>query len=234
MTKEEFILACNSLNIELNEEKMNQLERYYELLVEYNKVMNLTGITEHDQVYLKHFYDSATLVKIIDFNNVETLCDVGSGAGFPGIVLKILYPHLDVVLLDSLEKRVRFLNTVIKELGLTKIEAIHERAEDYGKNNREKFDVVTARAVAQLPVLLEYCVPLVSVGKFFIPMKGNIEEELENSKNAMNVLKVEIKSKVDFVLPKEESKRTLICFVKKDKTSLKYPRAFKEIKKKCL
>ena len=131
MNKNEFIKEAEKLGIEVPETKLNQLEKYYEILVEYNKVMNLTGITEKEEVYLKHFYDSLTIAKIIDLSKEESLCDVGTGAGFPGIVLKIFYPELKVTLVDSLNKRINFLNEVIKELGLNKIETVHDRMEEY-------------------------------------------------------------------------------------------------------
>ena len=148
MNKDRFINEVKNLGIEITDKKMDQLEKYYELLIEYNKVMNLTGITEKEEVYLKHFYDSLTISKIIDLNNENSLCDLGSGAGFPGIVLKIFYPNLSIVLVDSLNKRINFLNKVIEELELKDIIAIHSRIEDYSKENKEQFDVVTARAVA--------------------------------------------------------------------------------------
>jgi 16S rRNA (guanine527-N7)-methyltransferase len=174
MNKDRFIEEVKNLGIEITDKKLEQLEKYYELLIEYNKVMNLTGITEKEEVYLKHFYDSLTIAKIIDLNNENSLCDLGSGAGFPGIVIKIFYPELEVVLVDSLNKRINFLNVVIKELGLEKIKAIHSRIEEYSVANKEQFDVVTARAVAQMHFLLEVSVPMLKVGKYFIAMKGNI------------------------------------------------------------
>ena len=150
-----FLDELKKLNINPNEKQLDQLHKYFELLVEYNKVMNLTGITEEEEVYLKHFYDSITLVRVVDLNNVSSLCDIGTGAGFPGMVLKIIFPELEVTLVDSLNKRIEFLKIVINELGLNKIEAIHARAEEYAIKNKEKFDVVTARAVAALNILLE-------------------------------------------------------------------------------
>jgi len=150
----EFIEQLKLINIVIDDKQIEQLNKYYELLIEYNKVMNLTGITEKKQVYLKHFYDSVTLIKIIDLKKIETLCDIGTGAGFPGLVLKIVFPNLKVTLLDSLNKRINFLNTVIKELNLENIETIHARAEEYAKENIEKFDVTTARAVAHTSILL--------------------------------------------------------------------------------
>ena len=227
-----FLEKLKELGIELTELQLTQLHKYFELLVEYNKVMNLTGITEEQDVYLKHFYDSVTLARVIDLNNVSNLCDIGTGAGFPGMVLKIIYPELEVTLVDSLNKRIEFLKIVINELGLNKIEAIHARAEEYAIKNREKFDVVTARAVASLNVLLEYSIPLVKVGGYFIAMKGKMEEE--SSSNALKVLSSKIELIDNFLLPIEDSNRTLIKVKKEAKTASKYPRKFSEIKKKTL
>ena len=165
MNQKEFENQIKELGIIYDEDQKLKLERYYELLIEHNKVMNLTGIIDHDEVYLKHFYDSLTLIKSIDLDKEQTLCDLGSGAGFPGIVLKIFYPNLSIVLIDSLNKRINFLNTVIKELNLKNIEAIHTRIEDYSKENKEKFDIVTARAVAPLNILIELGINLVKVNK---------------------------------------------------------------------
>lgn len=220
------------IGIEATELQLEQLHKYFELLVEYNKVMNLTGITAEEDVYLKHFYDSLTLARVIDLNKVSNLCDIGTGAGFPGMVLKIMYPELEVTLVDSLNKRIEFLKVVIKELGLNTIEAIHARAEEYAIKNREKFDIVTARAVASLNVLLEYSMPLVKVNGCFIAMKGKNEEE--DSSNALKELSSEIELVDNFLLPIEESSRALIKVKKEAKTASKYPRKFAEIKKKPL
>ena len=234
MTEKEFIQELSKIHIIPTKLQLKQLEKYYELLVEWNKVMNLTGITEKNQVYLKHFYDSATLASVIDFNKEESLCDVGTGAGFPGIVIKILFSNLKVVLIDSLQKRVNFLNQVVKELDLKNIAVYHARAEEFAQNHREEYDVVTARAVASLPVLLEYCVPLVKVGKYFVPMKASIEEEMIISSNAIEVLKVEVEELKKFELPLEKSQRTILKLRKIEKTSKKYPRKYSEIKKRPL
>lgn len=224
--------SLQKLNISLTELQLEQLHKYFELLIDYNKVMNLTGITEEEEVYLKHFYDSITLARVIDLNNVSNLCDIGTGAGFPGMVLKIIYPELEVTLVDSLNKRIEFLKVVIKELGLNKIEVVHARAEEYALKNREMFDIVTARAVASLNVLLEYCIPLVRVNGYFIAMKGKMEEE--DSKNALKLLSSKIELVDNFLLPIENSNRTLIKVKKEAKTESKYPRKFADIKKKPL
>ena len=233
MNKDNFINEVKKLGVEITENKLNQLEKYYEMLIEYNKVMNLTGITAKEEVYLKHFYDSLTISKIIDLNEEETLCDLGSGAGFPGIVLKIFYPNLKITLVDSLNKRINFLNEVINELKLEKIETIHSRMEEYAKENIEKYDVVTARAVAQMHFLLEVAVPMLKVGKYFIAMKGNIENEIDYS-YALEKLNASQKDIIKFKLPEEESNRTLIK-IKKNKTTNKiFPRKYIEIKRKPL
>ena len=226
MNQDKFILELSKLNINITELQLKQLERYYELLVEYNKVMNLTGITIKEEVYLKHFYDSLTIVKVIDLNNYKTLCDVGTGAGFPGLVLKILYPNLKVTLLDSLNKRLNFLNVVIKELNLKDIETVHTRAEEYNK----QFDITVARAVAPLNILLEYCIPLTKVNGYFIAMKGKNEE----ATNALKELNSEIIETNSFLLPIENSDRTIIKIKKLKETNKKFPRKYSEIKKKPL
>ena len=233
MNQSRFIIEVEKLGIEVTDEKLQKLERYYELLIEYNKVMNLTGITQKEDVYLKHFYDSLTLVKVIDLNSIDSLCDLGSGAGFPGIVIKIFYPNLKVTLIDSLNKRINFLNIVINELKLKDITAIHTRIEDYAKINKEKYDVVTARAVAQTNILLELGINLVKIGKYFIAMKGNIEQE-NNFDNALEKLNCSLGNILKFKLPIEESNRCLIKIVKEKSTSKLFPRTYNDIKKRPL
>ena len=231
MKIEEFIIEVEKLGIDLTEEQLKKLEHFYELLISWNEKMNLTRITEKEEVYLKHFYDSLTLTKVVDLKDVETLCDVGSGAGFPGIVLKIVFPNLKITLIDSLQKRVNYLNEISKELELKDIVAIHTRCEDYAKINREKFDIVTARAVANLKVLSELCIPMVKVNGYFIAMKANAEDEIKESKNILNELNSKIEEVNEFNLPKEESKRTLIKIKKIKETNIKYPRTIDKIRK---
>lgn len=233
MNKEFFIEKLKKINITLTNNQLEQLEKYYEMLVEYNKVMNLTGITDHDQVFLKHFYDSLTLSKIIDLTQEETLCDIGTGAGFPGLVIKICFPNLKVVLLDSLNKRTKFLSDVINELKLDNIEVVHTRAEEYALKNRNKFDVTTARAVAHLSTLLEYSIPMTKQNKYFIALKANVDEEIKEIDNALKCLNTKIEEKIEFNLPVENSNRTIIKF-KKLKDNGKYPRKYSEIKKNRL
>ena len=234
MTENNFVENVKKLGIEINDKQLKQLEKYYELLIEWNEKINLTGITKKEDVYLKHFYDSLTMQKIVNLYNVETLCDVGTGAGFPGLVLKIMFPNLKITLLDALNKRINFLNDVIEKLELKDIETIHSRSEDYALKNREKFDVVTARAVASLPVLMELCVPLVKEQGYFIPLKANITEEKILSKNAISKLYLKEVDEIKFILPVEESNRCLVKYLKEKKTDKKYPRKFSEIKKRSL
>ena len=233
MTENEFIKHLDELGIDVDDDKLNKLEKYYEMLIEYNKVMNLTGITEKKQVYLKHFYDSLTIMKVIDLNTCDTLCDIGTGAGFPGMVIKIFYPHIKLTLVDSLNKRIKFLNDVIHNLGLKDIETIHSRIEDYAHNNKNKFDIVTARAVAPLNILLEYAIPITKINSYFIALKGKSEES-NIYKNALKVLNSEIIEINHFKLPIEDSDRTIYKIVKKGKINNKYPRNPSEIKKNML
>ena len=231
MTKEEFIEELQKLEIELQEEQIEQLEQYYQLLIEENQKINLTAITEKKQVYLKHFYDSLTLIKGVDLRKVESLCDIGTGAGFPGLVLKIVFPTLQVTLVDALNKRVLFLEKVIEALYLKGISATHMRMEEYARMNREIFDVVTARAVAPLKELIEYGVSSLKVGGKLVFMKGDLqEEELQNIEKVTTILKLDKMKTQTFFLPIENSKRTLVSFIKKEITPKKYPRKYKEIK----
>ncbi|MCI9434288.1 MAG: 16S rRNA (guanine(527)-N(7))-methyltransferase RsmG [Bacilli bacterium] len=234
MNINDFIENLKKINININVSQLKQLEKYYELLIEYNEKMNLTGITEKEQVYLKHFYDSLTINKIIDLNTVENLCDVGTGAGFPGLVIKILFPKINVTLVDSLNKRIDFLNAVIKELNLVGIDTLHDRIENFGRKTREKYDVVTARAVSSLNILLEYCLPLVKYGKYFIPLKANISREILEIDHAKKELNCELVDKLEFLLPSENSTRTILKFKKLKATPKKYPRPYSRIKKKPL
>lgn len=230
MDREEFICSLQELGINISEDKLKKLEIYYELLVEKNKVMNLTGITEKSQVFLKHFYDSLTIVKVVNLNEQISLCDIGTGAGFPGMVLKILFPNLKVTLVDSLQKRLNFLQEVIDKLELKDITLIHSRAEEYAKNNRDLYDVVTARAVAPVNILVEYCIPLIKPNKYFVAMKGNIFQEINLLDRSINKIGAKLVKTVEFQLPKENSNRALIVLTKDMKTSKKYPRRNNEIK----
>ena len=211
MNKEEFYIAIKELGINLTDKQKKQLEKFYQLLIEWNEKINLTRITEEKDVYLKHFYDSLTIAKVIDLSTKNTLCDVGTGAGFPGIVLKIVYPNLKITLVDSLLKRVNYLNTIIKELELNDIKAIHTRGEEL----KETFDVVTARAVANIEKLVTFTMHLVNKNGQFIAMKGNIDEELTEAvekriNKKYNIIKIN-----KFFLPIENSNRSLIVIENK-------------------
>ena len=233
MHKEEFINALNDLGININDDQLQMLDTYYKMIIEYNSHTNLTRITEEKEVYLKHFYDSLTLYKAVKLDN-QSLLDVGTGAGFPGMVLKIVFPNLKVTLVDSLNKRIIFLNNVIEQLGLKNIVAIHSRAEDYAKYNKESFDIVTSRAVANLNTLSELCIPMVKIGGYFISMKADANLEVETAKNAINTLGGVLKDTIIFNLLFDAGVRTLIKVEKVSKTNIKYPRKFSEIKKKPL
>ena len=231
MNNETFKKELKKLGIELTEIQEQQLEKYYEMLIETNEHTNLTRITTKEEVYLKHFYDSLTIVKTIDLTKNLSLIDIGSGAGFPGLVLKIVFPNLKITLLDSLNKRIEFLNKVIEELNLKDIKTVHSRIEDY---KDEQFDIVTSRAVAKTNILLELACNLPKINGYYIFLKGNIEQELKESENAIETLKLKLIEKEEFILPIENSKRTIIKLQKIGKTSNKYPRNFTQIKKNPL
>lgn len=233
MNREKFIEELKKLNVNIDNRKLEQLEKYYELLESENKLYNLTSITNKEEVFLKHFYDSITIIKVVPLTN-QLLCDLGTGAGFPGMVLKIIFPELKITLIDATLKKCHFLEKVICELNLKDINVINARAEEYAQNNREIFDIVTARAVAPLKHLLEYGIPLVKMNGIFIAMKGNISNEIVNIYNYLQKLKIKENEIITFNLPIENSIRTLVSFVKLEKTDKKYPRRYKDIKNKEL
>lgn len=221
-----FERGLSAFGISLSEKQMNQFLSFYELLVEWNKVMNLTGITEFQDVVQKHFLDSLTLVKACQLSN-QTVIDVGTGAGFPGIPLKIVFPELEITLLDSLSKRINFLDTVIDKLDLDKIEAIHGRAEDFAQKTfyREKFDLCVSRAVSNMTTLSEYCLPFVKIGGSFISYKSEkLTEELKDAKNAISILGGMVTDQVELVLPASDIYRNLLVIKKEKSTPGKYPR----------
>ncbi|PFG04169.1 16S rRNA (guanine(527)-N(7))-methyltransferase RsmG [Bacillus sp. es.034] len=227
MNVNEFQSMLEEKGISLSSTQLDQFERYYELLVEWNEKMNLTAITDKEDVYLKHFYDSISAAFYVDFTEVQSLCDVGAGAGFPSIPLKICFPHLHISIVDSLNKRITFLNHLSDELGLANTHFYHDRAETFGKNkaHREKYDMVTARAVARMSVLSELCLPLVKKGGAFVAMKAsNVNEELSNAKKAIGTLGGQTDKMYSFLLPEEESERNIVKINKVKETPNKYPR----------
>lgn len=227
VNEEQFVAKLHEQGIQLSENQIQQFRKYFHMLVEWNEKMNLTAITDAPSVYLKHFYDSITAAFYVDLNGKQSICDVGAGAGFPSIPLKICFPDLSVTIVDSLNKRITFLTELAKELQLNNVHFIHSRAEDFGQNSkyREQFDLVTARAVARLSVLSELCVPLVKEGGMFVAMKGAAaEEELLDAKKAITVLGAELIEKHSFNLPMEESERNIFILNKIKKTPKKYPR----------
>ncbi|KGR75449.1 16S rRNA (guanine(527)-N(7))-methyltransferase RsmG [Ureibacillus sinduriensis] len=227
MNEQQFIEALKEMGIELSDTQIGQFKKYFELLVEWNEKMNLTAITDLEGVYLKHFYDSISASFYFDFTKVESLCDVGAGAGFPSLPIKICFPHLHVTIVDSLNKRITFLNHLSEQLQLENVSFVHARAEEFGQNEkyREKFDVVTARAVARLSVLSELCLPIAKEGGFFVALKAAAgPEELKDAKKAISTLGASLKEEFSYSLPIEESDRTLYIFDKIKKTPKKYPR----------
>ena len=231
MNKEEFIEEVLKLGITVDDNKMSLLDKYYHLLIEWNEKINLTTITDEKEVYLKHFYDSLTLFKEINLNEDITLCDVGSGAGFPGIVIKIFFPNVKIKLVDSLQKRVNYLNEVVKELNLSDIIAEHYRMEDYSRLHEEEFDYITARAVSNLNVISEISVKALKINGSMVFMKGNCDEELNSFLPKIKVLGLVFNNVNRFKLPKEDSNRALISLKKVKKTNSKFPRRVDLIKK---
>ncbi len=224
---ENFKRKASQLGIELSDKQLEQFRQYYEMLVEKNKVMNLTAITEWNEVIDKHFIDSISLIKACDLSGDKYVLDLGCGAGFPGIPLKIAFPHLKMVLLDSLNKRILFLNEVIETLGLEDIEALHGRAEDYARKTeyREQFDYCVSRAVANLTTLSEYCIPYVKEGGSFISYKsGKVKEEIKEVKRALFLLGGKMDDMITFELPETDMERIFVKIKKEKKTPKKYPR----------
>lgn len=230
MTKEEFIKEVKKIGIELTDEQLNQFEIYANFLIEYNKHTNLTAITNMEDIYLKHFYDSITIIKSIDLINLKNVLDIGTGAGFPGMVIAILNKNINVTLLDSNNKKTTFLNELKNKLNVNNVEVVNTRAEEYVKIKRNSYDLVTSRAVANLYTLGEISIPLVKINGYFIALKGDIEEELKLSKTHIKDLGGVVENVISFKLPKEESIRNIIK-IKKIKDNSKYPRIYGTIKK---
>ena len=231
MNIETFIKEVEKLNITVTKENLASLAKYKDLLIEYNKKFNLTAIKSDEEIYLKHFYDSLTLIKAYSLNGNLKLLDIGTGAGFPGIVLKIFYPDLELTLLDSNHKKIAFLEVVIKELNLKNVTCINSRAENLPKTYREYFDIVTSRAVAHLRILLELSIPYLKVGGKLIAMKGLSEEEIKESAKILEKLDSTIVDTIKFNLPIEGSNRSLVIVQKNKKTKEIYPRSYDKIMK---
>lgn len=229
MTEEEFTTELTKLNIEVTPEKLDQLKEYASFLLEYNQHTNLTAIRDINEVYLKHFYDSLTIVKAINLKEVNTLLDIGTGPGFPGMVLKIIYPHLQITLMDSNNKKISFLKALAQELNLN-VEIIYGRAEEFIVNRREYYDVVTSRAVASLDILAELSIPYVKTNGLFVAMKSNYQEELQATLPILKKLDSKVEKIEKFSLPKIEANRAIICIRKEKATNHKYPRNYNQIK----
>lgn len=228
MTKLEFYQQLEQQHIFLSNHQKQQFDQYYHLLFQYNQIMDLTSVIEEEQVYERHFYDSLTIAFNKNFNGLK-VCDVGSGAGFPAIPLKIVFPEMELTIIDSLTKRMNFLNEVVQQLDLKKVTIITARVEEMDASFRETFDIVMARAVARLNILLELCIPILKVNGIFIAMKGQKgQEELEEAQNAIQILNLKLNEtqKLPFI--------TNFYFLKQKKTSLQYPRRYSLIKKKPL
>lgn len=233
MKIDEFKNELSKLGLSLNNDRLEKLEIYKELLKEWNNKFNLTTIINDDDIYLKHFYDSLCIIKAVNFTT-GALCDFGTGAGFPGMVIAIFFDNLKVTLMESNNKKVIFLNEVKNKLKLNNVNVICQRAEDYGKENREIFDFITCRAVSNLNIILELSSSMLKVDGLFIPMKSNIDEEFEKAKKNFDSLSYKLEKRIDYVLPIEESKRTILVFRKFKPTALKYPRNYNIIKKNSI
>ena len=237
MTINDFVKELEKLNIKLTDQNLTDLECYYQELIDYNNKTNLTTITEKDEVYLKHFYDSLTIVKAYNFNQSINVLDIGSGAGFPGIVLKIVFPKINLTLLDSNNKKTTFLNNIVEKLNLSNVDVINKRAEDYVKEKRDSFDVVTSRAVAKIRILCEIGLPFLKNNGSLIMLKGNnltTELEIKEANSAINLLNSKLEKIISFNLPKEESQRNIVVINKLKSIDLKYPRSYDKILKKPL
>ena len=233
MNKEEFYNEISKIGINISERQKEQLDKYCKFLLEYNNHTNLTAIKDEESVYLKHFYDSLTFIKAYKLSN-EKVLDIGTGPGFPGMVLKIIYPNINLTLLDSNNKKIKFLKELTNILDIKDINIVEARAEDYIKNNRESFDIVTSRAVSDLKILSELSLPFVKNNGNFIPLKGSNKDEIKNALFAIEKLGGKVEKIINFTLPKEDSERNIILIKKIKKTSLEYPRQYSKIVKNPL
>lgn len=234
MTEKDFIEYINKLPLKIDEKKLELINIYYNFLIDYNKNVNLTAIVDKNEALLKHYYDSLTPTLVLNFNEINSILDIGTGAGFPGVVLKIFFPHLKLTLLDSNHKKTDFLEKLISKLKLNDVKIICQRSELYAKNNNDQFDLVIARAVKNLDILLEISLPMVNINGYFIAMKGKLEKELEENLNVIELLGGKIKNKFDLFLPIDNSKRTLLLIKKTSTTPKCYPREYSQITKKAL
>lgn len=224
-----------NLGIELSTNQLKQFDIYYNFLIEYNEITNLTRITDEEEVYYKHFYDSLTIVKSLDITKITTLCDMGAGAGFPSIPLKIMFPHLHITIIDSLGKRITFLKQLIEKLNLKNVSLVYDRIENYAKNHHNSFDLVTARALGKLTLILELGLPMNKVNSYFLAYKSkSYEEELAEASNALNLLGGKLIKVIPFEIPNAYGDRVHILIQKHKKSPLIYPRSFSAIKKKSL
>jgi len=233
MNEETFLKLISELGIQLSEKQRETLKKYSEKLLNYNKHTNLTAIKTIEEVYLKHFYDSLTLIKIKNFSN-EKILDIGTGAGFPGLVLAIVFPNTEVYLLDSNHKKIDFLKETIEELEIKNAVTIYERAEEHTRKNPETYDVITTRAVKELRIILEISFVSLKINGSFLAMKSSLEEELDNAKDAIDMLKGKINAKKEFDLPNAAGKRTILEIIKLSSTNKIYPRPYNNILKKPL
>ncbi len=233
MNKEIFYKELEKLNIILNDDQKDQLNTYCNFLIEYNKHTNLTAIKEEKDIYLKHFYDSLTLTKVYNLNN-ENILDIGTGAGFPGMVLKIVFPNIKLTLLDSNNKKTKFLTELINKINVNNVIVINKRAEDYIKEKRDYFDIVTSRAVSDLTILSELSLPFVKLNGYFIPLKGSNKDEIKKGEYPIKILGGKIEKIENITLPIENSERNILLVKKVDKTPSKYPRIYSQIIKNPL
>lgn len=234
MKEDMFKLEVEKLGINCTDEMLDKLKLYCTFLLEYNKHTNLTAIRNEEDVYLKHFYDSLTLVKAVNLNQISTFLDIGSGAGFPGIVLKIFYPHLSGTLIDSNNKKTTFLKALVEKLELINIEIVNDRIENYSKNHLNCFDLVTARAVTNMRVLAELSLPLVRPNGFLVAMKGKVEDEFKEAQDTISIMGGELVETISFTLIQENSDRSLVKLKKLRETLLSEVRTYDKIVKKPL
>lgn len=231
MTKEEFILYCDKLNIKISEELYNKFFTYFEMLIEWNNKFNMTTILEEKDVFLLHFYDSLCLSKVVDLNKEVSLCDFGTGAGFPGLPIAIVFPKVSITLVESNQKKCMFLNAVKESLKLENVTVINDRIENYSSKEREKFDIVTCRAVTSIPMILEMATSLVKVNGFLVPLKSNCEEELVKYSYLESEIGIKLIQKEVYTLPINDAYRVIPVYKKEKVTDKKYPRSYNSLLK---